>query len=102
MIKYESTKGKTSIECSGPLHEIGADILTLIHLTYDGINEQNEKAGEEFKKMILENVSMSFESDESISEKMEELKKRTSEKGKSDLASDLADALKELVDELFS
>lgn len=101
MIKYESTKGKTSIECGGPLNEIGADILNLIHLVYDGINEQNEKSAEAFKDMITKNVALAFHSEEDMSEELEKLKKEHAEKCE-EAKTDLADALKELIDELFN
>lgn len=101
MIKYESTKGRTSIECGGPLHEIDADILSLIHLTYNGINDQSEKAAEAFKDMITKNVALAFNSEEDISEELEKLREKRVEKCE-EAKADLADALKGLVDELFS
>lgn len=100
MIKYENTKGKTSIECGGPLYEIGADVLTLIHHTYNGINEQSEKAAEAFKDMITKNVTLAFNSEEDISEELEKLKEKHAEKCE-EAKADLADALKGLIDELF-
>lgn len=100
MIKYENKKGVTSIECGGPLHEIGADILTLVHIVYDSIGEQNEKAAETFKNMMTEHISLAFKPEDEMSAAIEKLKEER--KQCEDAKSDLADALKGLIDELFN
>ena len=58
MLKVEINKGETSVEASGKLPEICADITALLSVIYDGLNDEDVKKDFVFciKKMAKEEL----------------------------------------------
>lgn len=64
MIEAKIDKGNISIECSGNLSELTADVLTLINTIYDQL--PYDEAKQDFKDCIINNIKFAFMNDNEL------------------------------------
>lgn len=60
MIKLTTKKGATEVTICGTPSELGADTLCIIRSVYNGIKEEDERAGKMFKETLIDNIEKAF------------------------------------------
>ncbi len=96
MIKVTTKYGNTNLHVEGSLKDIMADTFCIIRSVWQAIDENDKDAGNHFKDEVMEKIHLAFKSDEEIADAV-------MNKGKDELIGcldELADALKDLMDEL--
>lgn len=86
-IKNAEIKGSTS--------EIVTDFMTMIHVVYDFMLEENEREAECFKDCIINNIKVAFMDSDEIDEECERIESKSRKKVEKSIANAI-DEIKEL------